>query len=290
MARALIQRLADDDPKLQHAKAITFYYLFGAAVASEVLFRVIKEGGPSDAYTWVMLIGAPISLAMLAVRRLRRYAGLGYFIVVLSHVLHGFPFTANHVGLALIICVVLSVLDLTREGEEQLWALGTIRCMLLLVMCYAGLQKLAHGYYFRGELLAFYIMLVEPFRDLFGLILPAAEIDRLRSYSFVTGAGPFRVDSALFIAVSNMSWIAEISFPLMLISRKTRLIGMLGMFLTVVAIEVAAREIYFGAMILMMLFLFAPFDLNRKLAPLYLIFYVWSIPMALGWLPGFISR
>ena len=290
MARALIQRIADDDPKVQHAKAVTFYYLFGVALASEAWYRVLKEGGASDFYSWAMLIVSPIALGMLAVPRLRRWAGVGYFVVALCHVVHSFPATGNHVGLALMVCVALSVLNLTRMGEEQFWALGTLRCMLLIVMCYAGLQKLCHGYYFRGEVLALYIMLVDTFGDLFRWFLPAEEIARLRSYSFNAGQGPFRVDSAVFILVSNVSWLAEIVFSLMLISRKTRVIGIAGLFVSVLMIEIAAREIYFGLMIVMMLFLFAPIDLNRRLAPLYIAFYVWSIPMALEWVPGFVSR
>jgi hypothetical protein len=135
-----------------------------------------------------------------------------------------------------------------------------------------------------------YIMLVDTFRDAFAWVLPAEEIARIRSYSFNPGQGPFRIDSGLFIVVSNVSWIAEIVFPLMLIPRKTRVIGIIGLLVTIVLIEIAAREIYFGLMVMMLLFLFAPFDANRKLLPAYVLFYLWSIPMALEWVPGFVSR
>ena len=107
-----------------------------------------------------------------------------------------------------------------------------------------------------------------------GPLVPDAELDRLLSLGLDYGAGPFRVQSWLFIVASNISWIAEIVLPAMLLYRPTRRLGVVGAVLFIFAIQSGARELYFGGLMVGFILLYWPGGALRRAYPLFLIAYL----------------
>src|SRR5262249_42928725 len=91
-----------------------------------------------------------------------------------------FPAAGNHSYLELLLCFLCPLLAFSRQAERTLF-LRAVRWMTMVVFFYAGLQKVVHGYYFRGQLLA-YSMGIEAFKPALRLLLPPADFVRLSHY------------------------------------------------------------------------------------------------------------
>ena len=213
-----------------------------------------------------------------------RGACAGAALLAASEVVLSFPEAANHHYLQLLVLGLLAWTNRLNPGEATALT-GGLRWIGLLGLIHAGWQKLLHGHYLDGSFLAFAISRNDRFSSFFAWLAPAQEVERLQGLSFGLGAGPYRVDSALFQAIANLTWVAEIVLPLMLLFRQTRHLGLLLVLGYIIAIELGAREIFFGGLIVNLLLLFAPTDWNRKLLPAFVGLYLLALLSTLGVIP-----
>lgn len=174
-----------------------------------------------------------------------------------------FPEAANHSYLQVGLCSLCALLDLEREAEQEL-LLRAARFLFCVVIFYAGLQKLLSGYWFAGQYLAF--SLSRPsFQLVLAPLLPTDELARLTAYRGALGDGPYRVTAPLFLFLSNAVYVAEIGLVPLLAWRRTRTLAALAAIALIVAIEVAAREAFFGLLFINLALLFLPGNANRRL-------------------------
>jgi hypothetical protein len=154
------------------------------------------------------------------------------------------------------------------------------------VITSGGFQKLFYGHYADGTFLAWVTAREDRFAEVLRLVIPTDEFHRLRGLGLTEGAGPYRVDSAVFIALSNLvAWI-EVLVPSLLLFRVTRTGAALGLIAFVVGIELGAREVIFGTLIIVLLALQLP---GRPVKPIVIglaALYAWLIAAACGVLPG----
>ena len=179
----------------------------------------------------------------------------------LAHVALRFPYTANHEYLILICFALLALTGPSAEGARDVVA--ALRWLVALGFFWAGAQKILFGCYFHGEVLAAAASQTERF----GLVLR-----------------PF-LGSPLFPVLSNLCYALEIAVAVLLIARRTRVCGLWFGVGFLVVIEVAAREAFFGGLMIGLLLLF---DSGRRdrlaLVPLGLL-YAYMVVAATGYAP-----
>ena len=195
-----------------------------------------------------------------------------------------FPDHANHQYLSVLIAVVLALFDGDRE-EEARWALAGLRWIVVLGLAWAGVQKIAWGYYFDGSFLSFAIAERETFRTAFGWVLPGGEIERLASLRTAEGAGPYRMESVLLVGLSNLTWLSEIGLAVALVGRRTGAMAAMGTIAMLFAIELAAREVFFGLLMLNLLCLWLPLSVQRRVWPIFVGAVAVLLLTSAGWLP-----
>ena len=206
------------------------------------------------------------------------------------------PFTANHVFLEFLCLALLSVLDERDEREAEL-LLPAFRWLVGIFFFYTGLQKVLYGYYFDGQFLAYLAGTEDRFAAVFRLIIPADELARLQSYNELLlrpgvfrpriGAGPYHVDSVLFVVVSNSVYLFEMLAGILLLVRRTRVLAAVASIAFVVMIQLGARELTFGVLMVNLLLLFVPGGWVKRLLPAFLLFYLYLVAHKLGWVPMF---
>jgi hypothetical protein len=192
----------------------------------------------------------------------------------------------NHVAVELCLLFFLALLDERDEGEARL-LLPSLRWFIAVFFFYTGLQKLFYGYYSQGQYLAFAAATEERFTWLFRHLIPAAELARLQSYNErlihpgvwqpKVPSGPYVVASALFRALSNAVYLFEMAAGAGLLWRRTRAVAAVAAVLFVVCIELGAREITFGLLMVNLLLLFLPGGWNRRLFPLSAAGYAYLV-------------
>jgi len=184
-----------------------------------------------------------------------------------------FPHNANHQFLAI---ALLALIALAHPGVgpgprpdpgDAGSAVASMRWIVLAGLVWSGVMKLAYGYWLGGEFLSYRIALDPGFARVFSPIVPDAEMARLLALENRIGAGPFRADAPLLVAVSNLTWIAEIALPIGLLVPRMRTFAMGALLALMVAIQVGARELFFAGLMLGGLLLFARRDLVRRLIP-----------------------
>jgi uncharacterized membrane protein YhaH (DUF805 family) len=207
-------------------------------------------------------------------------------VVSILRLANQFPFAANHHYLELGVLALGTLFDDRREGEDQL-LLQSCRWLVATVLFWAGLQKILHGYYFGGEFLSYAISQEARFAQIFGVLLPSDELIRLQSYGRPAplGAGPYRAESWALVLVSNATYLMEILVALGLLVRRLRPFALCGALALIVAIEVAAREVLFGALFLGLVSLFARRALNWQLFPVFAALYAHLLAAGLGIVP-----
>ena len=206
------------------------------------------------------------------------------------------PFTANHVFLEFLCLALLSVLDERDEREAEL-LLPAFRWLVGIFFFYTGLQKVLYGYYFDGQFLAYLAGTEDRFAAVFRLIIPADELARLQSYNELLlrpgvfrpriGAGPYHVDSVLFVVVSNSVYLFEMLAGILLLVRRTRVLAAVASIAFVVMIQLGARELTFGVLMVNLLLLFVPGGWVKRLLPAFLLFYLYLVAHKLDWVPMF---
>jgi hypothetical protein len=104
------------------------------------------------------------------------------------------------------------------------------------------------------------------------------------------GAGPYRTDSWLFIALSNAVYLFEMGAGLALLVSRIRPLVVAAAIGFVIAIEAGARELTFGALMINLLLLFLDGPWVRRLFPLFVALYAYLVLAeqgGLGLLPMF---
>jgi len=199
-----------------------------------------------------------------------------------------FPQAGNHRYLELTFAVLLASFD-DENPEEQRFLLRSLRWTVVVVLFYSGLQKLVHGYYFQGQYLAF-SMWRDTFRASLGWLLPAEELQRLMSYSWEVGDGPYSVSSPLFVAVSNAVWLSEMALAILLLPRATRTVACVATCCLIVVVEAVAREFLFGIEFFAAILLFAGSDVIRHIVKPVAVLLALLVLVRLGALPEIVFR
>lgn len=157
--------------------------------------------------------------------------------------------------------MAVALLCLVRRGDvaSEAAAVRALRAITLVVLFHTGLQKLLYGHFLHGDFLAYMIGRGERFATAFQLLVPDDEIARLSGYDpHLDGAGPYRVSLPLFVAASNLVWIAEMLLPVGLVFRRTRPFAAAGAIALVLSIQLGAREISFALLFSALLALSLP--------------------------------
>jgi hypothetical protein len=229
-----------------------------------------------------------IVLAVCAVgawfRRVELVSLLAATAAALAHLVVAFPGAANHHHLHVLLLLLLCLFH--RDGARgHAPALQCLRWVTVIGLLWSGLQKVLYGYYFNGSFLAFLISKESRFADFFSLAVPAEEITRLRGLEFVDGAGPYLVESFPLVLMSWLTWIIEIVPVLLLLVPRLRAFAVLVLIAFVLTIELGARELFFGALMVNLLLLFLREDWNRRLLPLFAGLLLYMLAMSAGLLP-----
>lgn len=277
---------ADDDlPALASARRDALrLFLLVASLVEVGLTNLVDDPHPgpwSLVFPLLLLAG----LLFCAVPVLKGFATTLAALTMFTVSIWRLPVTPNHY---LVLSVALLFLALTETGraEEHRLSLNGIRWLIVIVLVASGLQKLSYGTYFRGEFLVFDIAINGNFASPFALLLPSAELARIRELGAgLPGDGPYRTGWLPLVLVSNFTYLFEIVVPCLLFHRRTRTAALVATILFLVAIEVAAREVFFGAIAVNLLLLFGRRNWNRNLLPLFLALYALLIAVRLGLAP-----
>ena len=190
--------------------------------------------------------------------------------------------TANHVFLEAVFLTFFAICSV-EDDEESILLLQCVRWTVAIFFFYTGLQKVLYGYYFDGQFLAFMAATSDHFKFVFQHAIPAEELARLEafnapsptagSYRAIVGAGPYTIDSPLFMLLSNSVYVFEMAAAMLLMVPKRRAFAALAAIAFVVAIEAGARELSFGALMINLLLIFTDGPWIRRLLPLFAVFY-----------------
>ncbi|MDJ0787277.1 MAG: hypothetical protein QNK05_10760 [Myxococcota bacterium] len=272
---------ASDDPDARLVSFARALLLYSSARAWIAVLRV--DGAEAGLLVALALaVSASAGLAFAARREWQRLAPRAALVPLAIHLVWSFPTTDNHFFLELVLVLVLAAFD----GAT---ALRTLRFALVIVLFHTGLQKLLWGHYLHGDFLAFMIATGSPFGDLFGLVLPAAEIERLQGLRIlVDGAGPYRVegrDSIWLRLASNAVVVAELVLPFLLIAKPTRTVAAAITLALVLSLQLGARELLFLSLFATGLCLFLPKDPLPRALPWLALGYGVLFGLAAGVIP-----
>ncbi len=275
IADRVLAWVGGDDPATLGSKFFWFRRYVLLHLAVEAWFRYTLEL-PRQASDFSFALLYTLCLALGWWRRWTRSAGEICLIVVLAQIAWWFPHTANHLYLEGLIVLVVALFDPERPAECTA-ALRGLRWLPLLVLFYSGVKKLVYGFYFDASFFGQMISIDRRFLGFFRPLLEADELKRLARLGWpaAAGAGPYRIDSLPIQLMSNLVWACEILFSLGLLLPKLRRAAAVGCVLLVIGIEIAAREVFFGALFINLLLLYAARDLNRRLFPLFVAFLLW---------------
>lgn len=256
-----------DDPATELSKVRAFQWIFVLIVCIEYWARATPKANDLLVSNWVALpLVTGLGIATLSTRW-RRLAFAGLAVTQSVRIWNDFPGVGNHSYLELLLCLVCAFLDV-RQRQERTLFLRAVRWMTCVVFFFAGVQKLAHGYYFRGQLLAYSIS-IEAFKPFLHLLFPVDDYARLSQYHGKAGDGPYLVSSWLVMLLSNGTYIFEIALVPLLVWRRTRALAVVSGLVFLVSIETAAREFFFGLIYINMLLVFFERDVNRRVLPVY---------------------
>jgi hypothetical protein len=256
--------LLDDVPPRPHTAGLrAFELILILVVLTEYWLRALPKWGQlAPAYN-VHLAAASL-LCLLALRPQWRRAALGALAV--SHavlVWREFPATGNHAYLEVVFFLLATLLSPDDDGDAAIYT-RAVRWLVIVVFFWSGVQKLVHGFWFDGSYLAFSLDSAG-FRPVLGLLIPADELTRLATYTGEVGDGPYIVRSFPLLALSNGTWLLELALAPLLLWPKTRTAAALIGVILVAAIQVGARELFFGLVFANAILLFLPGTTHRRL-------------------------
>jgi hypothetical protein len=274
----------DDASPAPRVEAFRLYVLLHLAAESWA-FAFTGEIAPGG---WgpAVAVGQSALAAIAWAGRARRLVTLVALLLLLVQLRTTWPLTANHLYLCLWSLGLLAFLDTHREREAGL-QLAALRWLAAIVLAATGVQKLLYGTYFRGQFLAFVVAEDARFAALFRHLVPPDALARLAAIGPPEpGAGPYLVDSAAFVAASNLVWVCEIGLPVLMLVRRTRAVAATVAIVFLVLIETGARELFFGALFVNLVLLFYRTDLNRRLLPWFAALLAGLVLLRLWIAPG----
>lgn len=255
--------MSDEGPHPHAVGLRAFELVLVLVVATEYWLRAVPKWGQlAPAYLGHLVAASLLCLA--ALRTAWRRVALG--ALAASHavlVWHEFPAAGNHAYLEAIFLLLAALLAVDVEDEATTYA-GAVRCLVVVVFFWSGVQKLVHGYWFDGQYLAFSLDSAG-FRPVLGMLIPSDELARLATYRGEVGDGPYVVRSLPLRLVSNGTWLVELLLAPLLLWRRTRTVAALAGIVLVAAIEVGARELFFGLVFANAILLFLPGTVHRRL-------------------------
>jgi len=281
---SVLSRLDGDEPGTKGKKLRAFRVILVLVICTEYWTKYIprwRDLGPDELFALAAVTG--LAAAVVHGRHWRP-AIAGVAVLQLWYVCALFPMAGNHRYLEASFAAVLAVLD-DDDGPEQLLALRSLRFMVLVVLFYSGLQKLVHGYWLRGQFLAWSLWR-DSFRSALAPLFSSRELASLTSYGASTGDGPYLVSSLPVLALSNAVWIAEIALAGLLVPRATRRLACVATCVLIAVTEIVAREMMFGIEFAAATLLFLRGDALRRLVVPFAILLGLMVLVRLGVLPG----
>ena len=135
-----------------------------------------------------------------------------------------------------------------------------------------------YGTYFNGAYLAYLIPREEGFRDVFATLLPDHEFQSVMESS---RSGPYRLYSVPGLIASNATYVLELLASLMLLTawRRAGVVIALGV---VIGIEVGARELMFGVLLINLLALYGSIRVVKYTAVASALLYVCLVAFWVG--------
>jgi len=263
----LLAYMDGDDPATELSKVRAFQWIFVLIVCTEYWARATPQGNDLHVSNWVAL---PLVTALGVATLSKGWGRLGFAglaVMQSVRIWNDFPGVGNHSYLELLLCLVCAFLDI-RQRQERMLFLRTVRWMTCVVFFFAGIQKVVHGYYFRGEILAYSIS-IDAFKPFLHALFPADDYLRLSQYQGKAGDGPYLVSSWLVVLLSNGTYLFEMGLVPLLVWRRTRALAVVSGLVFLLSIESAAREIFFGLIYVNMLLVFFERDVNRRVLPVY---------------------
>lgn len=274
---------ASDDP-LPHLRL--FARVFVLVLGAEYWARAIPTWSQlAPLYVWA-LGTVTVGCAATFVPGLARPA---FALLAATHaavIAAEFPATGNHAYLELYALLLLALLRPADPAEGRV--LRRSLCWLVCLVLFAsGLQKIAHGYYFQGQYLA-YSLWIESFRPVLAPLFRPDEYARLTAFPADLGSGPFLVTSPAVLAVSNLVYATELLLPVLLLWPPTRTLGVAGTLAMLAGIEVAAREVFFGLVFANGVLLFLPRAAPAGVVLAVAAFLAWLLLGAIGVVPAMV--
>ncbi len=265
------------------AKIRAFQVIFALVICTEYWTKALARWADVDAADGMALAAATLLGAAALSGRRRRTVFAGFAALQAWYVWSNFPLTGNHRYLELFFAALFAVLDDEKEEERRL-LLRSVQWTVIVVLFYSGLQKLAHGYYFQGQFLA-YSLWRDSFRTALAPLVSPEELGRLSSYSGSVGDGPYLVSSPAFLVVSNAAWLLELALAPLLFFRATRPMAWIAACVFVLVTQLVARELLFGVEFVAALLLFARTDIIRRAVLPAALFLGLLVLIRLGMLP-----
>lgn len=272
----------DVGPALLHERFTAFSRIFGLIVACELWSEVAGVQGMWHPVRLAAALLFTLCAAAIWTRRRVKLAAAIAAVLLIVRLACFFPLSANHYYLEVLYALFLAIPD--RGPEEEDLVLKAVSFTVVVGLIASGVQKVLHGYYFGGEFLCF-MLAHDPRFEVLKPLVPASELLRLQVLDKGIGAGPYRVESAPLLIVSNMTYLLEILVPVGLLVPRLRRMALAVGIAFVIVIEIAARELFFGALMINSLLLFSPSALNRKALPLFVAFCLYLLAVSLGLLP-----
>jgi len=262
-------------------RAFRFLVLVHASVQSwGYVARPLRSLHLAFPQTGIWIVSVTITAcSVLALTRYSRWAPVIALPALFARLCWSGLWTPNHTYLAFFCVTLTAVLDPEREDEGVLLQ-QSLRWMTFVVFFYTGLQKLLHGYWFRGEFLAWMVSHgTDTWRSTFGWLLSAEELARMKTLgqTMRPDTGPYRIESVPFVLLSNFTWIAEMVLPVLLLLRRTRVASTIFAIAFVAMIQLAPRESMFFLGFTNLLLLFLPGNWNLRLAPVIAFCYIYLI-------------
>lgn len=268
-------RLTHDAEAMTGALAVFRVALVGSIALSEA------SSGQRAGYAGL----AALCTAGCLVPRAAAWALTAATALQAARVIEAFPTTANHAFLQLALLALAALLAGPAPAERR-QLLSSYRALAAAVLIAAGVQKLLHGNYFDGRMLALLIAKHERYQLVFEPLIGAAEVARLSGLDLhAAGSGPFLAGSPALIAVANATWLLELALGALLLLEPRPYAAWLGAGF-IVAIELGAREIVFGFVMLALLALSLRPEAARRALLVLVALLVPAIGAAYGLLPG----
>lgn len=162
----------------------------------------------------------------------------------------------------------LSLFATPGRADRRADVLKAGRATMVVVLFYAGCQKAWHGHYFDGQYFGWLNVHEPRFVQFF------SDLGLSRHFTSTPTGAPYGATTPLGMAFSNGAWISEICCGLLLLSRRWQGVGVVLSLMTMGAIQIAARELFFAGLAAQLLVLFLPFRTSAACAPVIWSFYL----------------